>query len=232
MDKPQVAQRWRDLAEQLEIHRPERFERLLAPWDAHALDTLRERADWLASAFETVHAAVDSGPMPRFSVALDGLLEARETSHRKTRALARTLAHLKRTEPRIKEEHRVLLNLRASVAQFRRVREQIRREQIRMKQEPLHVGAAVWLDDPKAATDLLDRLWPYLEPLKPLPRGGWTRDRVGRPRRDDSRDVKEALKKAGIPSRWPRRPQIAGATLHPKSLHDAILMAVGLVPLR
>lgn len=55
---------------------------------------------------------------------------------------------------------------------------------------------------------------------------------VGRPRRADIRPVKAALTKAGIPARWPRRPPMVGATLHPESLHDALLMAVGVIPLR
>ena len=207
MGTPQVAQRWRDLAEQLEIDKPERFERLLTPWDTHARATLRERADWLESAFKAVRAAFDSGPMPQFSLALDSLLEARDTADRKARLLTWHLAYLKEIGRTIKEDHRVLLALRASVAEFRRIREHIRVAD----KEPLRVGPAAWLDDPEVVTKLLDALWPHLEPFKEPPPRGWTRDRPGRPRSDDRRPIREALKKAGIPSRWPRRPKFPDA---------------------
>lgn len=234
MGTPQVASRWRKLADRLAIDKPERFERLL---DIPTLLSPRgqrnpadERAEWLTQAFEAAQdAAIGANrPPPQFALALDGLLAARGMAHGE----AETTAYLKGTESRMREERRVLLALRASVAQFRQLRDEVRQRQVRRGMAPEHRGPAIHLEDPEAVTALLDALWPHLEPVRAFPRGGWTRDKPGRPPQNARRLAIKALKDAGIPARWPRDRRPQGMSLRPRSLHDAILMAVGLTPLR
>lgn len=164
MAKPHVAQRWRDLADQLGIDKPERFTRLLAPWDEdRSLVTRHERAVWLEAAFRAVEATADPEQMPQFSDALDALLVG------KAHVEGWAAVDPKRTEPRIRAEYRALLDLRASVARYRQVR-----EQIRQTTDPRHVGPARYLDDPTVAPELLDAVWRQLEPVTALPRAAGT----------------------------------------------------------